>query len=244
MLRTLSNTRYKIILDRLIGNTPLHENCFLAAAGNLLTDGAIVNEIGTALRSRMIHIHVESTPDQYIELAATKLKLDRRIISYLAYQKKNVNNFAQFQNGSSDETFACERTWEFVSDILAQVAPNQESPVPAEWTNLLAGTVGSTAAEFVTFTEAFKDLPTFADIIKDPKGAMIPNKAPVMWLLTGMLVGNADLTNLDEIMDYVNRLPREFQFVTVKMLWGKDDEFLTNSKVEKTFDQIGDLLIG
>lgn len=241
--RSVQAAAYKIILDRLIGNTPLHDRCYLAAAGNLMTDGAIVNEIGTALRSRMVHIHVESTPDDYIELAATKLKLDTRIISYLAYKKQNVNNFKQFQAGSSDETFACERTWEFASDILKQVAPNQNAPIGDEWTNLLAGTVGSCAIEFVTFTHAFKDLPSFDEIIKNPTTAMIPEKPAVRWLLAGMLVGNAEQANLDPIMDYVARLPKEFQFVTVKMLWGKSDSFLDNAKVQDCFSQIGDMLL-
>lgn len=241
--RSVQAAAYKIILDRLIGNTPLHDQCFLAAAGNLMTDGAIVNEIGTALRSRMVHIHVESTADDYIELAATKLKLDTRIVSYLAFKKQNVNNFKQFQAGSSDETFACERTWEFASDLLKQISPNQNSPISDEWSTLLAGTVGSTALEFVTFTHAFKDLPTFEEIIKNPTTAIIPEKPAVRWLLAGMLVGNAEESNLDALMDYVARLPKEFQFVTVKMLWGKDDNFLSNAKVENCFSEIGDLLL-
>lgn len=241
--RSVQAAAYKIILDRLIGNTPLHDRCYLVAAGNLATDGAIVNEIGTALRSRMVHIHVDSTPDDYIELAATKLKLDTRVVSYLAYKKQNVNNFQQFQAGSSDETFACERTWEFVSDILKKVSPNQNAPIGDEWATLLQGTVGSCALEFVTFTHAFKDLPTFEEIIKNPTTAMIPEKPAVRWLLAGMLVGNAEHDNLDQLMDYVARLPEEFQFVTAKMLWGKSDSFLDNQKVMDCFSKIGDMLL-
>lgn len=240
--RSVQAAAYKIILDRLIGNTPLHDRCYLVAAGNLMTDGAIVNEIGTALRSRMIHIHVDSQPENYLTLAA-KLGVDTRIISYLAYKKQNVNNFKQFQAGSSDETFACERTWEFASDLLKVHCPNQSSPVPDDIATLLAGTVGSSALEFVTFTHAFKDLPTFDEIIKNPKTAMMPEKPAVRWLLAGMLVGNADMQNLDPIMDYVARLPKEFQFVTVKMLWGKNDNFLDNVKVQDCFSEIGDMLL-
>lgn len=243
VLRTLLNIGYKIILDRLIDNTPLHDRCYLAAAGNLATDNAIVNEIGTALRSRMVHIHVESNPDDYIKLAS-KLGVDTRIISYLAYKKDVVNNFDKFNSGSADETFACERTWEFASDILKCISSNQASPIDDEWADLLAGTVGSVAYEFVTFTHAFKDLPTIEEILKNPTTAMIPDKPAVRWLLTGMLVGHAKMDNIDVLMDYINRLPKEFIFVAVKMLWGKADEFLSNPKVEAAFSEIGDLLLG
>lgn len=227
----------------MIGDTPLHERCYLAAAGNLLTDNAVANEMGTALRSRMVHIHVKSDPEDYLQLASTVLDLDTRLISYLAYKKSNVNNFNQYQNNSSDETFACERTWEFASDILKQISPNQCAPISDEWTTLLAGTVGSCALELVTFTHAFKDLPSLDEIINNPTTASIPDKAAVRWLLTGMLASNANHSNLDSIMDYVIRLPKEFQFVTAKMLWGKDDSFLDNDKVSACFDSIGSMLL-
>ena len=240
--RSVQAAAYKIILDRLVGNNELHEQCYMIAAGNLLTDGAIVNEIGTALRSRMVHIHVKSNPESYLTVGA-RIGLDTRVLSYLAYQKQKVNTFAEYQKGSSDETFACERTWEFLSDILKEISPNQGTAISDEWTTLLQGTVGSSALEFVTYTHAFKDLPSIDQILADPLNTMIPNKPAVMWLLTGMLVGNADSMNIDILMDYIMRLPKEFQFVATKMLWGKSDSFLDNAKVEQVFSEIGDMLL-
>lgn len=240
--RSVQAAAYKIILDRLIGNIPLHEKAYMVAAGNLMTDGAIVNEIGTALRSRMVHVHVQSSPDDFLTVA-TKQGYDTRVISYLTYKKTAVNNFKKFQDGSSDETFSCERTWEFVSKLLKNISPDQASAISDEWTTLLQGTVGSNALEFVTYTHAFKDLPTIQEILANPTTAMIPTAPAVRYLLAGMLVGHVDMKNVDTLMDYINRLPKEFLFVTVKMLWAKGDEFLTNPKVEKAFDEIGDMLL-
>lgn len=242
--RSIQAAAYKIILDRMIGAHNLHKKAFMMAAGNLATDNAIVNEMGTALRSRMVHIHVASNPDTYIDLIATKLKFDTRIVSYLAYQKNKVNNFVQFNKGSSDETFACERTWEFVNKILKANAPEQGNPIPDELTVLLQGTIGSTALEFVQYTHAFKDLPTFAEILANPSGVTIPQQAAVKWLLMGMLVGNSEMDNVPAIMQYINRFAKEFKFVYTKMLWAKSDKFLDIPEVLEAFNDIGDMMLG
>lgn len=241
--RSVQAAAYKIILDKVIGQTPIHEKCFIAAAGNLTTDNAIVNEMGTALKSRMTHIHVESQPDNYLDYAM-RAGYDMRITAYLNYQKHNVNTFRNFEK-SSDETFACERTWEFVSEILKVSSPNQQSPISDDLTTLLQGTVGSTALEFVQFTYAFKDLPSFSEIISNPLTVAMPEKPAVRWLLTSMLVGNATVQNTPTLMRYVDRMPKEFQFVFVKMLWGKEgsDAFLDLPCVQDKFDDIGDLLL-
>lgn len=241
--RSIQAASYKIILDRLIGVHPLHPAAFIVAAGNLTTDNAIVNEMGTALKSRLVHVHVESNPQSYLNLISTKLKFDSRIVSYLAYQKNKVNTFNEFNKGSADETFACERTWEFVNKILKANCPDETKPIPDEMTTLLCGTVGSTAIEFVQYTEAFKDLPTLDQILATPTTCEIPQANAVKWLLTGMLVGSSDMKNVPTLMKYVNRLPKEFKFIYVKMLWGKADEFLSIKEVEEAFNDIGDMML-
>ncbi|MGL4252900.1 MAG: ATP-binding protein [Fusobacteriaceae bacterium] len=242
--KSVQAAAYKILLDRMIGQHHLHEACYLMAAGNLLTDGAIVYEMGSALRSRLIHIHTKSNPEEFIDEVAAKINLDRRIVAYLNYQKHKVNTFIEYNKGSSDETFACERTWDFASRLLKQIEPNQNKPVPDEYSVLLQGTVGSHALEFVQFTHAFNDLPDFKDIIADPLNAQLPTKPAVCWLLTSMITGNTTMENIDPVMDYVNRMPMEFQFAMAKQLWQKDDRLLDNPKLEATFTKVGSMLIG
>lgn len=234
---------YKIILDRMIGEYALHEKCLIATAGNLMDDGAIVNEMGTALRSRLIHIQIESNPKEYLDFA-TQSGYDFRIVSYLAYQNSKINTFNVYKSMSTtDETFCCERTWEFVNKLLPQIEPDSTKPIPKEYTDLLVGTIGSTAHEFVAFTEAFKELPTFNSIIANPKTVIIPSSSSVNFLLMGMLVSNADMNNIDSIMDYVSRLSKEYGFIFLKMLWSKDARFIENEKVETLFNEVGDILL-
>lgn len=226
----------------MIGQDNIHSKCRLAAAGNLMDDNAIVNEMGTALRSRMVHIHVQTDAQDYINYTV-RAGYDMRITTYLAYAKNKVNNFKQFNANSSDETFCCERTWEFMDDLLKVASPNQDQPIPDELTDLFCGTIGSTAIEFVQYTHAFKDLPTFQQVVNAPTSTMIPEKPSVKYLLMGMLVGSADMDNIDAVMDYVSRFTKEYGFVFVKMLWAKSDKFLDNPKVEQLFVEVSDMLL-
>ena len=239
--RSVVSAAYKIVLDRMIGEKHLHPNVRMIAAGNLATDNAIVNEMGTAMRSRVVHIHVTTHADNWLDFAA-KAGFDSRVVSYLHYQANKINSFKQF-GSSSDETFACERTWEFVSKILKANYPDETTPVPADVAPLLAGTVGSTAYEFVTYTEAFKDLPTIQQVLANPCGCALPVAPAVRYLMTGMLVGNTTMDNADKIATYVDRLPKEFAMVFIKLLWGKSDKFLNVPKVAELLDKVADILI-
>lgn len=239
--RSVVSAAYKIVLDRMIGEKHLHPNVRMIAAGNLATDNAIVNEMGTAMRSRVVHIHVTTHSDNWLDFAA-KAGFDSRVVSYLHYQANKINSFKQF-GSSSDETFACERTWEFVSKILKANYPDETKPVPADVAPLLAGTVGSTAYEFVTYTEAFKDLPTIQQVLANPSGCALPVAPAVRYLMTGMLVGNTTMDNADKIATYVDRLPKEFAMVFIKLLWGKSDKFLSVPKVAELLDKVADILI-
>ena len=239
--RSVVSAAYKIVLDRMIGQEHLHDKVRIIAAGNLSTDNAIVNEMGTAMRSRMVHIHVTTHAENWLDYAA-KDGFDTRVVSYLNYQSSKINNFRGFE-GSSDETFACERTWEFVSKILKANYPDETKPVPADVAPLLAGTVGSTAYEFVTYTEAFKDLPTIQQVLANPCSCALPVAPAVRYLMTGMLVGNTTMDNADKIATYVDRLPKEFAMVFIKLLWGKSDKFLSVPKVAELLDKVADILI-
>lgn len=241
--RSTLSACYKILLDRMIGEHKLHDKCVMVAAGNLLDDGAIVNEMGTALRSRLIHIHVRSDAKDYIDFA-TRAKFDSRIISYLAYSNTSMNTFEKFKHlSTTDETFACERTWEFVNKLLKQISPNQSEAISSDHTDLLCGTIGSTAHEFVAFTQAFNELPVFKDILANPTKCIVPVEPSIKYLLMGMLVSNATLENIDKIMDYISRFTKEYSFIFIKMLWSKNAKFIENKKVEKLFSEIGNFLL-
>ncbi|UWJ04360.1 hypothetical protein [Escherichia phage vB_EcoS_Uz-1] len=58
---------YKLILDRMTGQKKLHPNVMIICAGNKATDRAIVNPLGTAMQSRVVHFEMELNFDIFVE---------------------------------------------------------------------------------------------------------------------------------------------------------------------------------
>lgn len=96
---------YKLILDRKVGNYDLHPAVAMAAAGNLETDNAIVEEMSTALKSRMAHLTLMLDNRKWLDWA-TNAGVDYRITSYINFKP---NSLYEFNPDSEDDTYACPR---------------------------------------------------------------------------------------------------------------------------------------
>lgn len=199
---------YKLILDRLIGQRRLHKNVAIVAAGNLVTDGAIVEEMSTALQSRLVHIEVVFDSRVWLDWAAAN-GIDRRITSYGNFRPDNLFNF---QPDHSDKTFACPRTWTFVDRLLKKGHDAHPSFIP-----LTCGAIGDgVGTEFTAFTKIEKDLPKVQAIELNPTGIAVPEEPSVLWMLCGAISEAMNEKNCDPLMKYVDRLPQEFQVVAVR----------------------------
>jgi hypothetical protein len=216
---------YKIVLDRMIGQHALHERCFMAMAGNLETDGAIVEPMSTALQSRVIHYELANPSEDVKPWLdwASDVTLDHRITAYINYKPGNLY---AFKADHTDFTYACNRTWEFANKLLQTCEPNDwvgvkdsKGQTIAEPNALvmLAGAVSEgVAREFVTFTKVFDKLPSTQQIALNPEGTPVPDEIDVLWALTGSLAHHATAENIEHLLKYIKRMPVEFQVVCLR----------------------------
>lgn len=210
---------YKIILDRMIGTNKLHENVVIAAAGNLITDGAVVSRTSTALQSRMVHLHLQVNKDDWVKWAAQN-DVDHRVISFINYRPDLLH---AFDPKHTDKTFPCPRTWDFASS-LAKLYP---LAIPAPKLPIFQGTVGEGAGiEFFTFTQIYQDLVSLEDILANPTTCKIPQEPAVLWALTGVIAHNMNADNADLLIQYIDRIPSEFAVLTLRTVGAKNPQLL------------------
>ena len=95
---------YRLILDREVGNHKLHPNVKMVAAGNLETDGAIVNTMSSALISRFAHLKVKLDKKEWLDWA-TSSGIDYRITSFIGFKKDLLYTF----NPDATEPYASPR---------------------------------------------------------------------------------------------------------------------------------------
>lgn len=216
---------YKIILDRMVGQETLHKKALCVAAGNLLSDKAVVNNMSTAMQSRLIHINIGVDKDKWIDWAI-KSEIDNRVISFIEYQPSNLH---KFDPSHQDDTFACQRTWEFCSRLIKPYPILHSSKLP-----LLAGTLSQgVAREFKAFCELSEGLVKFEDIMKDPLGTTVPSDAGSLYATIGMLADNTTVDNAALVMGYIVRMPSEYQLCAVRRIYQSNKKVISVSEVRE-----------
>ena len=209
---------YKLCLDRQVGQNNLHKNVAVIGAGNLATDKAITQRIGTAMQSRLIHLNMGVDPDHWLKWANVA-GIDHRITSFIEYRKELL---FKFNPSHADDTFACPRTWAFLSDIIKGKEKLSHIDVVTA-----AGTVGEGCAlEFKGFSEIFQSLPKIKDIISKPSTVKIPNEPSVHYALAGLIAYEVTTENIDNLSKFVERLPADFQVVTWKSAVRRNAEIM------------------
>lgn len=196
---------YKVLLDRKIGQHNLHPNVVIVAAGNLDSDRAITNPIGTALQSRVIHLELEVSHDDWMLDVAIKRNYDARIIAFLSQYPSKLMDFRPDHN---EKTFCCPRTWSFMNRLI-QGKPINESSTP-----LYAGTITSAvAAEFVQFSKIFLSMISIKEVLADPSFAPMPSDNSTRWALISHLMEKLEPENFESLAIYANRFPMDFRII-------------------------------
>ncbi|WP_036233770.1 AAA family ATPase [Marinobacterium litorale] len=214
---------YKLILDRQVGQHDLHENVAIVAAGNLGTDGAIVNRQGTAMQSRLGHITIDIDPKGWIDWASRN-GVDHRICAFINYKGENLHKFDPQHN---DRTFACPRTWEFTSNVIKPMTDISMSDMP-----LLSGLISEGMAnEFIGYCKVYKDLLTFEQICQNPNGVQLPSEPSVYFALSGTIADKVDDKTIDKAMAFLNRAPAEFQVLTLRDIVRRKRELMQSAPV-------------
>lgn len=232
-LPAIQAASYKLILDRMVGTHKLHKNVAIVAAGNLETDNAIVQTMSTALLSRMVHMQLKVSMDDWLEWAS-KNNIDHRITDFIKFKPSNLYTF----NPDTENTYACPRTWEFANRLMT--SKNTDSP---NFIYLLAGTVSEgVAREFISFIKCYKKIPTVQQILSDPERTKVPEEASLLYALTGSISNHMKEENIGTLIKYIYRIPPEFQVVCMKDAVRRYPNLLNHKEVDNWLTKQSGLL--
>lgn len=230
----VQSAAYRLLLDREVGNgEKLHPACRLIAAGNRLSDNAIANKLGSAIRSRMIHITVEMNVQEfvsYVEEQVEQGKWNPIVLAFLKFRPELANNF---DPKAEVETFASPRTWNFLSDLLQNDLLDLGKDI---YLPIIVGTVGEKAGiEFNAFIDIMKDLPTLQQIEQNPHNAPLPHESGAKYALGAFLSSKVNHTNVNAVVDYLERMPeKDLLVLSYRMILGKFPQLAQNPKVLNT----------
>ena len=223
---------YKLVLDRMVGLYHLHKNVAIVCAGNLETDNAIVNPMSTAMQSRLVHLELVSDVVEFTDWCAAN-NVDHRISDYVRFKPGNLYSFSP---DHTDHTYACGRTWEFANRILG-VTTGLDDP---DLLPMLTGAISEgVAREFIGFCKIYESLPKPREIEMSPETVKVPTEPSILFALTGSISHNANKDNFSQFMKFVNRLPVEFQVVTLRETVRRNISMMGHPAVQKWVNEMG-----
>lgn len=212
---------YELILNRRVGKYHLPPDCAIICAGNLMTDFAMVNQMPSALKNRMAHTQLTVHLDDWCEWAITEGNIHESVLAFLRFSPLSLNEFDQGNKTKESKAkqrslreaiaFATPRTWAMLSRFVADgVEPELEYAT-------YSGIIGEAeAAKFVGFQKHYRSLPNLDQCLMNPKTAKVPTEPPVLYALATGIAARATKDNMDRVIQYIERIPKEFQVMTIR----------------------------
>lgn len=245
--KSVQAAAYKLILDRMVGQHNLHPKVHIVAAGNYATDRAIVNPLGTAMQSRLVHLKLTHNVDEWLEDVAFAENYDSRIIAYISYKPEALFDFRPDHN---ELTFCCPRTWEFMNKLLQNNTygiiqdkhGNDIYEMEAD-SALFAGTITSlTATSFIQFTKVFLSLPEISQVIALPTSTPIPGDKALRWATVLHLLEKVDEKSFEPVGTYISRFDTEFRLIFFRGLVLRKKELKAHPAFRKMVGELSKYL--
>lgn len=234
--KTVQAAAYKLVLDRMVGQYNLHPNCVITAAGNLATDRAIVNNLSTAMQSRLVHLQLAVNFEEWLYDVALKEDYDSRIIAYLSQYPSKLMDFRPDHN---EKTFCCPRTWEFMNRLIK----GQE--VKDGKAALYAGTVTSgVAVDFITFTKVYQHLVKIDQVIRDPHGTPVPSDPSTKWATISHLMEGVNDLNFDALCTYAGKFDLSFRILFFRSVMVRQPQLRQHPSFARAMSELSSYLNG
>ncbi len=197
----LQPTVYGLLQERRVGPHKLPDSCFLVAAGNMVEDGAIAYEMGTALSDRLIHLRLGANADDWLRNFAVPNALDPAVIAFIRTRPDCLDTTQDALRRG--EMIACTpRSWARASALMGTIKDRGLRNIA------LAGVLGeNVAAEFRLIAEDIAATVQLEALLatKDRAG-LYPASLHGMTALVYALVGRADAQNLALIIEIMAEL--------------------------------------
>jgi hypothetical protein len=104
---------YSLILDRRLGSYKLHPDSVVIGAGNRSQDSAIVRPMSSALINRMMHVHLVSSPRDWLAWAR-RSGIHPWVVDYIGQRPDHLASAPP----RHEEPFSTPRAWHILSDLL------------------------------------------------------------------------------------------------------------------------------
>lgn len=204
--KATQNALLQLILDKKLGSYQLPPQTIIIAAGNRTADRAAVSEMPTPVKNRLAHYELDVNVDDWIQWGHRN-GVNPTLLGFIRYRPQHLHSMDTKENA-----FPTPRSWAMLNRKLPNMPADKESQVVGA-----AALIGDgVAGEFITYRDVEGQMPNIDQILQHPGTTSVPTETSVMWAVCGALAGRADQTNMPAIIKYADRMPPEYQVITIK----------------------------
>ena len=190
---TIQALAYQITLNRMIGSTPLPEDCVVICAGNRITDRGVAYQMPSPLANRLFHLTVKEDVSTWRNWAISR-GVDPRIVSFLTLRPEYLH---KMQPTTSGEAWPSPRSWAACNRVLSSNLNAMHQGVG------IASLVGTAAArEFIKHCDGYdKSVRRIDDIMNGlAKDFILTDPAQAQTVVVALV---ANCANDPEILENV-----------------------------------------
>jgi hypothetical protein len=200
----------ELLLNGRVGDSELPITWMVVAASNREADRSGVQRELAFISNRRMLIEVTPELDSWVRWA------EKKAIAWEAVAFAKVNPGVVFGDTipSKGGPFCTPRTLVKASYLIEPFSHDL-----ALFNEAVAGLLGEgTAAQFVAFLRVAQQIPSFEDIVKDPKKCKLPesDRPDAQYATMQMISYRCDKDTAKPAFEYLKRLPKEFQAAGLK----------------------------
>ncbi len=199
----MQNPMCRVILDRQAGELKLHRKLFIIGSGNSTEHKSGATRMTTKLSGRMQNLTFDENLDDWCDWAFDA-GIDLKMIQFLRFRPALLSDF-----DANRKINPSPRTWSMANEV------DETLPSDLYFSNI-AGCVGEgAAAEYTGFKRIFESLPNIDALLMNPSKSEVPEDPAVRFALTGAIAQRSNKGNFDRGMEYISRMPSDFQVMFV-----------------------------
>lgn len=234
---------YKVLQDRLVaGMRKIHPRAVMMAAGNLgEEDGSMANTMPTTLQSRMMSLYLSISGGEWVLYEASKAAAPN-VLAYITANPDAIHNLNM--DSYNDVNFPSHRNWSRLSNYLKQV--KQVEVVDGEqYMAPIAGAIGkAAAAEFIAFSQIYKELPEPKRMLADPMGVSIPkDNPPLAAIMANSILPLVTKDNLGAVVRLYKRFDDVIHALAMRSLIARYPKFIEEPIIDDWVRNDGRYLI-
>ena len=214
----LMKALYHLILKGEVAGHVLGEGWYRIGSGNRPEDGGHSSLMPAPLITRFCHLGVYCESPDFSSQTPKEAEVDFDAYELWAISHLNpmIITFLKFKPIFLYHHQAVPRTWEYISKLIKSIPKadlEKSSSNRYIIGEIVRGTVGrGPGTEFMAFMELATKLPSIDAIIKAPSTSPVPKKGEILYAVTTSLMQRLNDKTCTNIVEYMKRLPEEYQF--------------------------------